>query len=94
MENSELKDKLDAFAYTLDLTHVDFETQQAFSKLRDYVLKENSKLSNMLRDYIVDDIANADADYVGEKMSEIGVTQEVLDKLGINYNVDVEDPSL
>ena len=92
MENSELKNKLEAFARSLELSPS--EIRQDFLELQDYVLKENSKLSNMLRDYIIDDIANADADYVGEKMCEIGVTQEVLDKLGIDYSVDAEDPSL
>ena len=48
-------------------------------------------LSSLLRGFIVDDIANADADFVRDKFDSLGVTQQVLDSLGVDYKLDNTD---
>jgi len=64
-------------------------------------LKESKKddmspdvISKILADFILDDIENADEDFVKEKFETLGVTQELLDTLGVDYRLEGEKPSL
>ncbi len=58
--------------------------------LSSFLISEDM-LPSLLKEFIVDDIANADADFVREKFESLGVTQQVLDSLGVDYKLDNTD---
>lgn len=52
------------------------------------------EISKILADFILDDIENADEDFVKAKFESLGVTQELLDTLGVDYRLEEQNPGL